>query len=75
MKKPADGLCQRAALPISLGGLSIRPLTRHRDVEVMMVMVVCQRAQHEFIDYRAAPKPVNTDFEAGGCENKHSVKL
>jgi hypothetical protein len=43
MKKPADGLCQRAALPISLGGLSIRPLTRHLSVEVMMV-VVCQRA-------------------------------
>jgi hypothetical protein len=44
MKKPADGLCQRAALPISLGGLSNRPLTRHPEAEMMMVMVVCQRA-------------------------------
>jgi len=43
MKKPADYLCQRAALPISLSGLSIRPLTRHLEAEVMM-MVVCQRA-------------------------------
>jgi hypothetical protein len=42
MKKPADLLCQRAALPISLGGSSIRPLTRHPEAEVMMVM--CQRA-------------------------------
>jgi hypothetical protein len=43
MKKPAEYLCQRAALPIALGGLSIRPPTRHPEVEVM-VMVVCQRA-------------------------------
>jgi hypothetical protein len=43
MKKPAEGLCQRAALPISLGGLSIRPLTRHPEAE-MMVVVMCQRA-------------------------------
>jgi hypothetical protein len=43
MKKPADSLCQRAALPISVGALSIRPLTRHPEADVMM-MVVCQRA-------------------------------
>jgi hypothetical protein len=43
MKKPADFLCQRAALPILPGLLSIRPRTRHPEVEVMM-MVVCQRA-------------------------------
>src|SRR5208283_497652 len=51
MKKPADFLCQRAALPIALGGLSIRPLTRHPEDEMMMV-VVCQRAQHKLKDYR-----------------------
>jgi hypothetical protein len=38
MKKPADNLCQRAALPIALGGLSIRPLTRHPEAVVMMVV-------------------------------------
>jgi hypothetical protein len=43
MKKPADSLCQRAALPILLDDLSIRPPTRHPEAEVMM-MVVCQRA-------------------------------
>jgi hypothetical protein len=42
MKKPADFLCQRAALPIALDDLSIRPPTRHPEDEVMMV--VCQRA-------------------------------
>jgi hypothetical protein len=44
MKKPADSLCQRAALPISLGDLSIRPLTRHPVAQMMMMMVMCQRA-------------------------------
>jgi hypothetical protein len=44
IKKPADGLCQRAALPISLLVLSVRPLTRHPEAEVMMVVVMCQRA-------------------------------
>jgi hypothetical protein len=43
MKKPADSGCQRAALPISLDGLSLRPPTRHPEAEVMMV-VVCQGA-------------------------------
>jgi len=43
MKKPADFLCQRAALPILLGGLSIRQPTRHPEAAVMM-MVVCQCA-------------------------------
>jgi hypothetical protein len=51
MKKPADQSCQRAALPISLGGLSIPPLTLHPEAEMMMV-VVCQRAQHKLPDYR-----------------------
>jgi hypothetical protein len=64
MKKPADYLCQRAALPISLGALSIRPLTPHPEAEVMMV-VVCQRAQHKFKDYRATANPVNTEFGSG----------
>jgi hypothetical protein len=49
MKKPADFFCQRAALPISLGGLSIRPLTRHPE-NIMMIMVVCQRAYHKLKD-------------------------
>jgi hypothetical protein len=43
MKKPAEFLCQRAALPIALADLSIRPPTRHPEAEMMM-MVVCQRA-------------------------------
>jgi hypothetical protein len=43
MKKPAGQSCQRAALPISLGGLSIPQLTRHREARMVM-MVVCQHA-------------------------------
>jgi hypothetical protein len=72
MKKPADFLCQRAALPIALGGLSIRPLTRHPGVEMMMV--VCQCAQHESIDYRADLKPVNTEFALGHSERSFGVR-
>lgn len=53
MKKPADSFCQRAASSISLGDLSIDPLTRHPELEMMMVM--CQCAQHEFSAYRFAP--------------------
>jgi hypothetical protein len=56
MKKPADPLCQRAALPIALGVLSIRPLTRHPEVELIMMVVVCQCAQHKFKDYRFRPE-------------------
>jgi hypothetical protein len=65
MKKPADYLCQRAALPISQSGLSIRPPTRHPEAQMTMV-VVCQRAQHKFKDYLATAKPVNTEFAASG---------
>ena len=32
----------------------------------MMMVVVCQRAQHKFKDYLATAKPVNTEFAASG---------
>jgi len=56
MKKPADRLCQRAALPISLAALGVRPLTRHPEAEMVMMMVVCQRARHKLKDYRSQPE-------------------
>jgi len=44
MKKPAEVFVSGLLLPDSLGGLSIPPLTRHPEIEMMTVMVVCQRA-------------------------------
>jgi hypothetical protein len=55
MKKPAEFVCQRAALPISLDFLSIRPLTLH-PVALMMTVMVCRGANHELIHYRVALK-------------------
>jgi hypothetical protein len=44
MKKPAERSCQRASSSISLDGLSIRRLTPHPEVGVVMMTVVRRRA-------------------------------